>query len=279
MAGREPTPGGCLFPRMMSSHRAFFLAEMPGVCRLDHAGSTTGTCERTHHRWRAGAKPMVETASRWSDSIDPQPPEARVASSRRREGTERYQPYPFRHAYGPARDRLGEESVQGQAAGGGVGGPGGVARVYAKRPSSAPRTGRVWEVAGVLPVPYHFYQPILRPSEVPVWGSEDPLLGLDLRPEAELRLLAELARFAPEVAAIPRGPSPMRRPHFDYGNESFSSGDAEVLYEMVRLFRPAKVVEVGAGHSTRLIRLALVANARDGYDCSHTSSNRTPSPG
>jgi len=157
--------------------------------------------------------------------------------------------------------------------------PAGVARVYAKRPSSAPRTGRVWEAAGVLPVPYHFYQPILRPSAVPDWGKEDPLLGVDLRPEAQVCLLAKLARFASEVEVIPRGHSPeCGALNFDYANESFASGDAEILYAMVRLFHPRKIVEVGAGHSTRMIRHALAANASEGYRCEHTCIEPYPRP-
>jgi predicted O-methyltransferase YrrM len=153
-----------------------------------------------------------------------------------------------------------------------------LARAYAKRPSLAPRTGRVWEAAGVLPVPYHFYQPVLRPSAVPEWGVEDPLVGVDIRADAQLRLLAQLEEFASEVVTATRGSQEPDITSFDYGNESFGSGDAEVLYEMVRLFRPARIVEVGAGHSTRMIRLALNANARDGYYCNHTVIEPYPQP-
>ena len=136
----------------------------------------------------------------------------------------------------------------------------------------------MWEAAGVLPVPYHFYQPVLRSSAVPEWGAEDPLVGVDMRAGAQLRLLAELEQFAPEVVTVTRGSREADATAFDYSNVSFRSGDAEALYEMVRLFRPAKVVEVGAGHSTRMIRLALNANARDGYDCSHTVIEPYPKP-
>ena len=153
-----------------------------------------------------------------------------------------------------------------------------LARAYTRRPDLAPRTGRVWEAAGLLPVPYHFYQPILRPSAVPEWGAEDALAGVDLRIDAQLRLLARLEGFAPEVATATRGSRQGDATTFDYGNDSFKSGDAEVLYEMLRLFHPARVVEVGAGHSTRMIRLALDANARDGNDCRHTVIEPYPKP-
>jgi Methyltransferase domain len=44
---------------------------------------------------------------------------------------------------------------------------------------------------------------------------------------------------------------------FVLNNHYFTSPDAEVLYSMVRMFRPRTIVEVGSGNSTRLIRLAI----------------------
>jgi hypothetical protein len=44
---------------------------------------------------------------------------------------------------------------------------------------------------------------------------------------------------------------------FSYDNEYYPSPDAEVLYAMVRHFRPATIVEIGSGNSTRLIRQAI----------------------
>jgi len=48
---------------------------------------------------------------------------------------------------------------------------------------------------------------------------------------------------------------------YTFVNDYFSSPDAEVLYAMVRKFQPRKVIEVGSGHSTRIIRQAIL----DGY--------------
>lgn len=153
-----------------------------------------------------------------------------------------------------------------------------LAKAYAGRPSLSPRTGRVWEAAGVLPVPYHFYQPILRSSEVAEWGAEDPLVGVDIHADTQLRLLAQLSEFASEVVSATRESKTADVTSFDYTNMSFKSGDAEVLYEMIRRYRPARMVEVGAGHSTRMSRLALNANARDGYFCDHTVIEPYPRP-
>lgn len=47
---------------------------------------------------------------------------------------------------------------------------------------------------------------------------------------------------------------------YSFANEYFSSPDAEVLYTLVRHFRPRTIVEVGSGNSTRINRQAI----RDG---------------
>jgi hypothetical protein len=45
---------------------------------------------------------------------------------------------------------------------------------------------------------------------------------------------------------------------YSFDNPFFSSPDAEVLYAIVRAFEPKTIVEVGCGHSTRIIRLAIM---------------------
>jgi len=53
--------------------------------------------------------------------------------------------------------------------------------------------------------------------------------------------------------------SPERNPvGFSYDNGFFSSPDAEVLYCMIRLYQPGRIVEVGSGNSTRISRLAVM---------------------
>jgi predicted O-methyltransferase YrrM len=65
-------------------------------------------------------------------------------------------------------------------------------------------------------------------------------------------ILAEVARhearFA-EFAKAPRGGS-----QYSLDNDYFSSPDAEVLYAIVRIYRPARIIEVGSGNSTKLFR-------------------------
>jgi Methyltransferase domain len=51
----------------------------------------------------------------------------------------------------------------------------------------------------------------------------------------------------------------------------FGPGDAEYLYSMVRHYKPRKIIEVGCGHSTKMIRHAVDRNAVEdtAYACEH----------
>ncbi|HLG14355.1 MAG TPA: class I SAM-dependent methyltransferase [Blastocatellia bacterium] len=44
---------------------------------------------------------------------------------------------------------------------------------------------------------------------------------------------------------------------YTFDNPWFSSPDAEVLYAVVRRYRPQRIIEVGCGYSTRIIRQAI----------------------
>jgi predicted O-methyltransferase YrrM len=44
---------------------------------------------------------------------------------------------------------------------------------------------------------------------------------------------------------------------FSLRNEYYASPDAEILYAMVHLYRPARIIEIGSGNSTRLFRVAI----------------------
>ena len=112
---------------------------------------------------------------------------------------------------------------------------------------------------GVLPVPLHFYQPIFDPDDIPqaVWQRKSTMPGVDFRPEAQLSFLERLAEFSDEC----RWPELSANPHEYYSqNSSFGFSSACLLHCMVRLFCPARVIEIGAGMSTLVLANALDVN-------------------
>jgi len=96
------------------------------------------------------------------------------------------------------------------------------------------------------------------------WRARSDMVGVDLRDVAQLGLLRELASaWQAEYATFPLTPreaAPV--PHLLNGG--FGPVDAELLYALVRQSRPRRVIEVGAGYSTRFIAAALRRNAQDG---------------
>ena len=55
---------------------------------------------------------------------------------------------------------------------------------------------------------------------------------------------------------------------FSFEHKSFHSGDAEFLFQFLRHFKPAKVVEIGSGNSTKIARHALDLNEEAGHSAS-----------
>src|SRR5204862_1583914 len=58
---------------------------------------------------------------------------------------------------------------------------------------------------------------------------------------------------------------------FRMNNTSFESGDAEYFYNLIRLKKPRRLVEIGSGQSTLLAIKALNKNKSEvaGYQCAH----------
>lgn len=146
-----------------------------------------------------------------------------------------------------------------------------VARLYRRLGTSRTPTARaLYDRVGVYPVLDHYYEPLAFPDPAVVQSLSTPrdLPGVELHGEEQLRLLARL-RFQDELRGIPLDAPGDGGPF--YRNGFFESGDAEILYSLLRLSKPRRVVEVGSGYSTLFARHAIEANAREDptYACEH----------
>jgi hypothetical protein len=136
-----------------------------------------------------------------------------------------------------------------------------LARFY--RPSFHRTSRHIYLAAdrlGIYPVIDHYHDPPVRPDV----GArrERRLPGVDLREGEQLRLLGEL-RFAGELEAIAQEPDGSLAPYYD--NPAFAPADAGVYHSLLRHLRPARVIEVGSGQSTRFAAHALALNAAEGH--------------
>jgi hypothetical protein len=116
----------------------------------------------------------------------------------------------------------------------------------------------------------HFYSPVPDTRELKddLWSSPSELIGIKLNEKKQLELLSNFtSNFKAEYKCFPRNKS--STPHEYYiRNNSFESVDGEVLYCMIRHFKPSKVFEVGSGFSTRLIAQAILKNKEEDNDYS-----------
>lgn len=134
---------------------------------------------------------------------------------------------------------------------------------------SLPRAQGMMDRIGAQVRSSHYYEPTYADSDLPSETQQErPLPGLDLNAEGQLALLAQFS-FQEELRAIPLDKS--RPDSFGYRNNMYSFGDAEILYNMIRLMKPRRMIEIGSGNSTLMARLAIDANLREdpGYRCAH----------
>ena len=132
-----------------------------------------------------------------------------------------------------------------------------------------PASRGILQAVGVFPVRDHYYEPQFQPRHLraPLDRPRE-LPGLDLDPAGQLALLEEF-HYNDELTAFPLQP---RDPlEFAYLNRSFGAGDAEILYALIRHFRPRRLVEIGSGNSTLMAANAIRRNRADApdYACEH----------
>ena len=138
------------------------------------------------------------------------------------------------------------------------------------RQSPALTDGWGWHVR-----PIHYYEPIpdfraIKPERLSRKRSPP---GFSIDAAAQARRLEDLGRrYGEELRALDRTGS------FDFGNDYFSGLDAAVYYALVRDQRPRRIVEIGAGWSTRIAARALAANAAEGSRGDITAIEPYPQP-
>lgn len=123
---------------------------------------------------------------------------------------------------------------------------------------------RAAERVGLQLVLKTYYSPIPDLSTLPpgIWEEADPMRGIDFDLDAQLERMRErLAGAIGEFAAADehgRG--------YEELNASYPLPDARLLYAIVRELKPASIVELGSGQTSRVIAQACAANAAEGSE-------------
>lgn len=123
--------------------------------------------------------------------------------------------------------------------------------------------------AGVMPVISHYYEPLFdkRNLRRPLL-EERGLPGIDWNIKEQLALLSSF-KYEKELEGVPfEGCGNL---DFYFSNPSFKAGDAEYWYAVIRHFKPANIIEIGSGNSTKMAVKAINKNKEEdpAYECSH----------
>lgn len=147
-----------------------------------------------------------------------------------------------------------------------------MSRLFLKRP----RLFEAFQSSGVHVLANHFYNPVpdTRALGPKVFDQASLMPGVNLNLPRQVELMRQFrSRFAPELDAFPSIlPQGAPAGSFSFDNVMYGPVDAEVLYSMVRMFKPRRIIEIGSGHSTRLSAMGILANQREdpAYRCELT---------
>lgn len=130
------------------------------------------------------------------------------------------------------------------------------------------KTFGLWETFGIHITPSYFESPIpdTRFLKDEVWSKKSLLAGIDLNEKGQINLLEMFAsKYRAEYDRFPRNRTAIEHQYYT-NNSTFAAVDGEVLYCMVRHFKPRRIYEVGSGNSTLLSAQAIDKNSQDGSD-------------
>jgi hypothetical protein len=123
-----------------------------------------------------------------------------------------------------------------------------------------PKTTKQLKKIGVFPIRDHYYEPLFNDALLtsPL-DSDRNLPGINFNVNAQIELLSKMT-FSEEIINLIENPPVRGVGSFSLNNGSFESGDAEFLYQLIRLIKPNKIVEIGSGNSTKIAQLGLRQN-------------------
>jgi hypothetical protein len=134
--------------------------------------------------------------------------------------------------------------------------------------TSIPLTMQVLKRVGVFPLRSHYYEPLFDASQLCRDDGPRDLPGIDFRIEKQVELLSKFD----DIELLKQVPREQEKKNAFYmNNRSFSSGDAEIWFHVIRHFKPARIIEIGSGNSTLMARIAIQRNMSNDpcYRCEH----------
>ena len=140
------------------------------------------------------------------------------------------------------------------------------------------RNPRLTDRWGVHIRPIHFYEPLPDFSRITVEQTNRRRVSetVDFNLPGQVQLVRRLGeRYRVELEGLAQRAAP---DGFDFGNGYFGNVDAALYYAILRDLKPARVIEIGSGYSTRIADLALRRNRTEGRPGRLTCIEPFPQP-
>ncbi len=141
------------------------------------------------------------------------------------------------------------------------------------RPRAGKIEDKIFMKIGILPIIDHYYQPMINPKKhlTKSLSENRELIGIDFNTEEQLSLLDKF-HYNDELLSFPiENNNNNNNNEYYYNNGSYEAGDAEYLFNIIRHFKPKRIIEIGSGNSTLMARNAIANNKHDdsNYTCHH----------
>lgn len=130
----------------------------------------------------------------------------------------------------------------------------------------------------VMLYPIHFYYPVpdfKRLKEKDAFKRQHRLDGIKFDPDEHLSFLHQISKHYGHECNFPsiRGDD---ETVFTTDNDGFGFDCAALLHCMIREFKPRRIIEVGAGNSSKVINKAVQINIQDGHEAEYYSIDPYP---
>jgi len=137
-----------------------------------------------------------------------------------------------------------------------------VQSILKRSPSNLRKTFNLFIRCGWLPINFHYYQPIIKIDMLPKNYDkiESSLSGINFDVNSQLNLLNKF-HYGMELRNISKNKINDFEPFFN--NKMFPAADSQILYNMIRHYKPKKIIEIGSGESTKFAKLAIDANEKE----------------
>lgn len=122
----------------------------------------------------------------------------------------------------------------------------------------------LFDKIGIYPVTNHYYNPFVIPGkdfEIDQYNKPRNITTIAFNEQAQLGLLEKFS-YQEELLSIEHNQT-ANELEYNFKNGTFEAGDAEMYYNYIRYFKPATIIEIGSGSSTKMAAKAIEKNRQE----------------